>query len=417
MRSQTIYSFILIVMLFLGFMATSCGSRFQAVTPGLDILVQEKLPMHAGKRIGIVTNHTALNAKGEHIVDVLVRIPELKITVLFAPEHGIRGDRTAGDFIPTYYDSLTHIPVYSLYQEYKKPTPQMLDSVDVLIYDIQDVGVRFYTYISTMAMAMEAAAEKGIPFIVLDRPNPITGEIIEGPVRQPEYISFVGLFPIPIRYGMTIGELALMINGEGWLANHIKADLTVIPMKNWQRLQWFDQTSLPWVKTSPNIPTLAAATVYPGTCLLEGVNISEGRGTPAPFSTIGAPWLSTGKIKKEIASDLAFGVEIKLIEFTPVSIPNVAPHPEYEGTLCSGLCFTVTDRNVFRAVSMAVYFLSAVQKYHPEQLQFNSYFDQLVGNNTVKQKILDGVPAKEIIAGWDRELNEFKALRKKYLLY
>ncbi len=394
-----------------------CGPGFKPVSPGLDVLIHERLDLIRGKRIGIITNQTAVTRSGVHIVDALHRLPGVTITALFAPEHGIRGERAGGEHIASYVDSVTGITVFSLYGKTRKPTPEMLDSVDVLLFDIQDIGTRFYTFISTMGLAMEAAAERGIPFIVLDRPNPITGAIVEGPVLKPEFKSFVGMYPIPIRHGMTVGELALMINGEGWLPGGLHADLTVIPARGWQRLQWFDQTGLPWIKTSPNIPTLESAILYPGIGLLEGVNISEGRGTDRPFQNIGAPWLEPEKLKKDITNYWTYGLQLEPIEFTPVSIPNVAPHPEYEGRPCRGFRLIINDRNVLRPVSFAIYLLAAAHKYYADSLRFTPGFDRLAGTNTLKQQILEGTPAKEIIASWQRDLNRFKAKRKKYLLY
>ncbi len=255
-----------------------CNQQIKPVLPGLDVLVQENLYLIRGKNIGIVTNHTAISHNGVHIVDVLNAQTGVNVKALYAPEHGIRGDREGGDHIESYIDSLSGITVFSLYGKTRKPNNIMLDSIDVLLFDIQDIGTRFYTYISTMGLAMEAAAQKDIPFIVLDRPNPITGEIVEGPVLKHQFKSFIGMYPIPIRHGMTAGELALLINAEGWLEDGIKADLTVIPAKNWQRLLWFDQTKLPWIKTSPNMPNIKAATLYPGMGSLDGLNIAEARG-------------------------------------------------------------------------------------------------------------------------------------------
>ncbi|MEE9170804.1 MAG: DUF1343 domain-containing protein [bacterium] len=394
-----------------------CGTEFEPVEPGLDVLVEERLGLIKNKRIGIVTNHTALSADGEHIVDLLNRIPDVGIHALFAPEHGIRGDRAGGEYIETYEDSLTGIAVYSLYHRNRKPTAAMLDSVDILLFDIMDIGARFYTYISTMALAMEAAAEAGIPFIVLDRPNPITGEIVEGPVLKEEHKSFVGMFPIPIRHGLTVGELALMINGQGWLTNGIRADLTVVPVRNWKRLQWFDQTGLPWVKTSPNMPSLEAANLYPGIGLLEGVNVSEGRGTPTPFTLIGSPWMRPGPIKERFTGFRGFGTQLEVREFTPVPVPNAAPHPEFQDRRCRGFYLNVKNRNLFRPVSFAVQLLTVLRELHPRDLEFTSGFDRLAGDSKLQEQLLAGVPANKIIAGWSQELKKFKRMRKKYLLY
>lgn len=394
-----------------------CSKEHQPVFSGLDVLIGERQDIIRGKRIGIVTNQTAITKDKQHIVDALVTLPRVNIKALFAPEHGIRGDREGGEYIESYVDSLTGIKVYSLYGKSRKPSSAMLDSIDVLLFDIQDIGARFYTYISTMGLAMEAAAEKGIPFVVLDRPNPITGVIMEGPVLQPSVKSFVGRYPIPIRHGMTVGELARMINGEGWLKNEVHADLTVVPVKNWHRLQWFDQTGLPWVKTSPNMPNLESATLYPGIGLLEGINISEGRGTDEPFVKIGAPWLEPEKIAQELSGIWIYGVKLQPIRFFPVSMPNATLHPEYENEQCRGFRINIYDRNVFRAVSFAVYLICAVEKLYPDQILFTRGFDRLAGNVELKRQILDGMPAKKIIAGWENEIENFKQLREKYLLY
>lgn len=394
-----------------------CGPDYGPVTTGLDVLVNERIDLLAGKRVGIITNHTAISSSGEHIVDLLSAFPEVNITALFAPEHGIRGDRSGGEFIDTYVDSLTGITVFSLYQRNRKPTRAMLDSVDILVFDIQDIGARFYTYVSTMALSMEAAAENGIPFVVLDRPNPITGTIIEGPVLKKGLESFVGMFPIPIRHGLTVAELALMINGEEWLKDGIKADLTVIKAENWRRLQWFDQTGLPWVKTSPNMPTLDAATVYPGICLLEGVNLSEGRGTDTPFTLIGAPWMDVDTIIEELDGLKSYGLQFQKHDFTPVSMPDAAPNPEYQDELCRGFYLKVGQRNAFRPVSFAIHLLSALNKYQPNKLRFTRGFERLVGDPEIKDLILNGESSNRIIASWARELSEFKKLRRRYLLY
>lgn len=414
---KTYFRIVHLFFISLSFFIFGCENPIQPAMPGLDVLVEEKLDLLRGKRIGLVTNHTALSANGDHILDVLIEIPTVKITALFAPEHGIRGDREGGEFIESYSDSLTGILVYSLYGKTQKPTSSMLDSVDILLFDIQDIGARFYTYISTMGLAMEAAAERGIPFVVLDRPNPITGAIVEGPILKPQLKSFVGQYPIPIRHGLTVGELAKMINGEGWMKIRKKADLTVIPAKNWKRAQWFDQTDLPWIKTSPNMPTLESATLYPGMCLLEGLNISEGRGTYEPFVIVGAPWLDPEKIIQNIPNSWIYGIKLHPIEFRPISIPVASLHPKYEGDLCYGLRLQVYDRNVFRSVSFAIYLFSAIQKSYPNQIKFRRGFDRLAGDETVRRKIENGVAPKEIISSWENELGKFKEIRKKYLLY
>ena len=265
------------------------------VKTGLDN-VTSFAEVFQNQRIGIITNHTAYNKSGLHIVDVFAAMKTVQIKALFGPEHGIRGDTDAGGKIADENDPSRNIPIYSLYGKTLKPTPEMLKDIDILVFDIQDIGARFYTYVWTMALAIEAAAENNIRFIVLDRPNPITGNHVEGNILDMNYSTFVGKYPIPVRHGMTIGELAMMFNGEGWSYDRVQCDLQIIPAKNWQREMWFDQTGLKFIKPSPNIPDLMTAIIYPGMCLLEGTNVSEGRGTQEPFKIFGAPWIDSAKL-------------------------------------------------------------------------------------------------------------------------
>ncbi len=397
--------------------SSKTGLNRKTVVSGLDVLLSERQDLIRGKRVGIITNQTGITADGRFIADAIDSLPDVKLTALFGPEHGIRGNRAAGAFVESYVDSLTGVTVYSLYGKNKKPTSAMLDSVDVLLFDIQDIGARFYTYISTMGLAMEAAAEKGIPFIVLDRPNPITGDIVEGPVLNPDFSSFVGMYPIPIRHGLTVGELARMINGEGWLANVLHADLTVVPMKNWSRKMWFDQTGLKWVQTSPNMPDLTTATFYPGMCLIEGTNVSEGRGTHFPFKIFGAPWIQADSLKTVVTGFHPLGVRFTVTEFEPQSIPEMAPHPKYLGQICSGLHMELTNRDIFRSVSFGVKVLCAIHRLYPDKLTFRKSFDLLAGGSTLREQIQKDVPPKEIVAGWLKGISDFKFKRKNYLLY
>src|SRR5690625_3902019 len=256
---------------------------------GVEVLLDEQMDLLDGKRVGLITNPTGVDQELNHIVDVLHNDPEVDLTTLYGPEHGVRGDAQAGEYVEFYIDEITGLPVYSLYGETRKPTPEMLEDVDVLIFDIQDVGARFYTYIYTMAYAMEAAQENELEFVVLDRPNPISGYDVEGPVLDPEYASFVGNYPIPLRHAMTVGELALFFNEEF----DINADMTVVEMTGWERGMYYDDTDLEFVLPSPNMPTLDTALVYPGTALIEGTNLSEGRGTTKPFELLGAPFVNS----------------------------------------------------------------------------------------------------------------------------
>lgn len=406
----------LIMFTFLNCPSQKQTTKFQL---GSEVLLQEKLDLIKGKRVGIVTNQTGVDSKGNHIIDLLYNVPDVKLVALFCPEHGIRGDYEGGANIDNHVDEKTNVPIYSIYGETNKPLPEMLKNIDVLIFDIQSVGVRFYTYISTMSLCMEAAAENGIPFIVLDRPNPINGEIVEGPVLDPQYISFVGIHPIALRYGMTMGELAKMFNEEGWLADSVRADLQVVKMKNWSRDSWWDELGLKWIKPSPNMPSSLAALVYPGTGLLETCNISEGRGTDIPFINIGAPWLDNVSIKSILEQENIHGINIDTISFVPVDMPGAAMNPTYEGENCKGLIFNVTDPHHFESVAFGIHLICAIKKLHPDKLQWNSERSPLIlfGNDSTPKKIKQGVAAGEIIQSWQADLEKFNIIRSKYLLY
>ncbi|MEK6651245.1 MAG: DUF1343 domain-containing protein [Bacteroidota bacterium] len=388
------------------------------VLPGADILVRERLDLIRNKRIGIITNHSALLKDGRHLVDALNALPGVTITALFGPEHGIRGDAPDGRTVRDTVDASTGVPMYSLYGATNKPTAAMLVDVDVLLYDIQDVGARFYTFISTLSLAMEAAAERGIPFVVLDRPNPIRGTWVEGFIRVDSVRSFVGLHPIPIAHGMTVGELAMMFNNEGWLAGGVKANLTVVRCGGWKRSMWFDQSGLIWVKPSPNMATLATATVYPGTCLFEGTNLSEGRGSERPFEVIGAPYVD-GSIWAAALKNVGLpGVEFEPVRFTPVEIPNVTSRPKHQGKDCGGVFVHVTDRDRYEPVRTAIHMLATVRQLYGKDFQWRpGSIDRLSGTTELRTKVDAGVSADEIAATWKEGLEAFGKIRAKHLLY
>ena len=393
-------------------------SQQSRVKIGAEILIEKHLDLIKGKKIGIVTNHTGILPDGRHIVDVLNGIEGVKIVALFGPEHGIRGEVPDGKSISHGVDAKTGIPVFSLYGEVKKPTEEMLKDIDVLIFDIQDVGARFYTYISTMSYCMEACAEMGKKFIVLDRPNPIRGVYVDGPILEPRFKSFVGLHPIPVAHGMTVGELAKMFNDEGWLENGVKADLTVVKMENYSRKMWFDQTGLPWVKPSPNMMTLKTAIVYTATCFIEGTNVSEGRGTQHPFEWIGAPWIDGEKLAKELNHYKLPGVKFEPISFTPTDIEKVTVDPKYEGEKCGGVYLNVYDREKFEPVKVGVYILYALKKLYPDKFKWRTAGqDRLWGTDKVRLMIDEGKNPDEIIKTWEDDVKKFLSIRQKYLLY
>jgi uncharacterized protein YbbC (DUF1343 family) len=401
--------------LLLGFVV---GCATPQVKTGADLLFEKHFNLIEGKMVGLVTNHTAVLSNGKHLADAIHEDKRTKLVALFGPEHGVRGDAPAGDRITDTVDSRTGVPTYSLYGPVNKPTKEMLKDVDVLLFDIQDVGVRFYTYISTLSYAMEAAAENKIPFIVLDRPNPIRGTWVEGFIREDSLRSFVGLHPITIATGMTIGELATMYNNEGWLKDGIKADLQVVKMEGWKRTMWYDQTGLKWLPPSPNIVTLDAAILYPGTCLFEGVNISEGRGTMHPFENIGAPYIDGSAWAGALNAMGLKGVTFAPIEFTPKSIPNMAMSPKRLGEKCGGVLVKVTDREVLEPVKVGVAMLVAAKKLYPDSLRWRERsIDRLSGTPKLRMAIDSGASTEQIVEMWKGDVEKFKEVRAKHLLY
>ncbi|MGO9640046.1 MAG: exo-beta-N-acetylmuramidase NamZ domain-containing protein [Candidatus Acidiferrales bacterium] len=398
----------LALLFILGFLAPGL-SRGQTIAPasrtlaGIDVLEAENFRPLAGKRIGLITNQTGRDRSGKSTIDLLAHAPGVKLLVLFSPEHGIRG--TEDEKVPSSTDAQTGLPVYSLYGDTTRPTDQMLDGLDVLVFDMQDAGVRFYTYITTMGYAMEAAARRHIEFYVLDRPDPLGGERVEGPVLDRDKTSFVGYFPMPVRMGMTLGEMARMFNAE----NHLGCDLHVIGMKNWSRAEWFDQTGLPWVNPSHNLRSFTAELLYPGIEILQEGGISVGRGTDRPFEQFGAPWIHAGDLVAELKSRGARGVEFSPTRFTPDS-------GLYAGQLCEGAELAITDRNALDPMRMGLEIASALQKLYPDHFDVAKMIF-LVGNVEAIARLRRGDPPEEIIAGWKRDLDAFRLIRAKYLLY
>ncbi len=315
---------------------------------GLDVLFESKLNLLAGSRVGLIVNPASINSRFEHAADLFHQHTQVNLTALFGPQHGIRGE-TQDNMIEwqTFRDKRTTLPAYSLYGETRKPTPEMLADVDALVFDIQDVGTRVYTFIYSMALAMEAAKECGKRFVVLDRPNPIGGVQIEGNILELEFRSFVGMFPIPMRHGMTIGELALMFNREFGIG----CELEVVKMEGWRRGMWYKNTHLPWVMPSPNMPTLDTTAVYPGSVMFEGTNVSEGRGTTRPFEIIGAPYIEPDELIEELTKDNLPGVVFRPLHFQPT-------FHKFAGELCGGIQIHITDRNVFKPVITGVAIIS-----------------------------------------------------------
>ena len=382
------------------------------VKPGLEVLLEEKMDLVRGQRVGVVTNHSAVTSDLVHIVDAL-RGAGVNIGALYGPEHGVRGDVADGKEVLSYTDPHTGIPVYSLYGPTKKPTAEMLKDIDVLIFDIQDIGARFYTYLYTMSYSIQACGENRKKAIVLDRPNPVGGDAVEGNILDTRFSSFVGLHPIPIRHGFTLGEAARFFNSElGY-----NTDLEVVPCQGWKRAMYYDETGLPWIMPSPNMPSMDAAIMYTGLCYIEGTNISEARGTSKPFEMVGAPFIDAYKL-----ADHMNGLGIPGVKFRPTSFfPNSSKHKDQQ---CFGVQPHVMDRSKLQTTLLGLSLIKALHDLFPNDFQFRapgpsgkSFFDLLLGTDAVRKAILAGASVREIIDSWQPALEEFKENRRPYLLY
>lgn len=379
-----------------------------SVRPGIETFLADVPRALRGKRVGLITNHTGIDGARTSDIDLIAKHKELKLVALLAPEHGIRGTTEAGEQVSDETDPKTGVPVYSLYMsEDRGPTPEMLKEVDVLVYDLQEVGGRTWTYVSTMALSMQAAKRKGIPFVVLDRPNPIGGEVVEGALLDPRFTSFVGMYPIPARHGMTVGELATLFNRK----YGIGADLVIARVANWQRAQWFDQTGLPWVNPSPNLRSLAALTSYPGSVYFEGTNLSEGRGTDRPFEQVGAPWLDAQEVAR-----LMNGKRLPGIRFEATSMTVAPTAAKHKGQTIPAIRFVVTDRQTYRPVRTSLLLIDEVRRRHPRDFAWTATIDRLTGSDRVRLAV-EGGRLSQLLDEWDREAAEFRESRKPYLLY
>lgn len=400
---------------------------------GVEVLFEKHADLIRGKHVGLITNPTGVDSHLDSIIERFRAEPGVTLVALYGPEHGVRGNAQAGEYVPFYYDDHFKLPVFSLYGQTHKPpadmmtnideymrsfdtrhegkqvASSMMQSVDVMIFDLQDVGTRVYTYIATMAYAMQAAAESGIPFVVLDRPNPVDGVAMEGPILEyPKHSSFIGLYPIPLRHGMTAGELARLFNDK-FLAK--KANLTVVPMEHWSRDEWFNQTSLPWVLPSPNLPTPESATVYPGQVIIEGTNLSEGRGTTKPFEFFGAPWIDGFVLAKQLNDLKLPGVKFREVWFTPT-------FSKFSGKQCGGCQLHITDRNAYQSIATTLTILSVIKQLYGDKLEFHAeYFDKVLGTSSVREALERGESVDKIVATFQPGLSEFAKSREPYLLY
>jgi uncharacterized protein YbbC (DUF1343 family) len=373
------------------------------VLNGIDVLERDGFGKLKGRRVGLVTNHTGVDRDGRSTIDLLHQAEGVKLVALFSPEHGIRGavDRS----VPDGKDDKTGLPVYSLYGKRKRPTKEQLQGIDTLVYDIQDIGCRFYTYLTTLGYILETAAEHKLKVVVLDRPNPIGGLVVEGPVLDKKLESFVGYHSLPIRHGMTLGELARLFNAE----RKIGADLEVIAVEGWHRADLFDRTSLVWINPSPNMRTLAAALLYPGVGLLETTNVSVGRGTDRPFEVLGAPWLDGRRLAASLAGAHLPGVRFVPTRFTPASSVHA-------GKECGGVQIFIDDWKQFQSLPVGLTIACHLRKLYPEEWQAKRY-GVLLAHPPTLEALQRGDAPEQIVKSWQPELERFRKVRKEYLLY
>ncbi len=384
---------------------------------GIEKLLDERRELLKGARVGLICNQASVDHRLSHAADLLWASTESKLTALFGPQHGIRGE-VQDNMIETGHaiDSVTGVPVYSLYSETREPTEEMLSEVDVLVFDLQDVGCRIYTFIYTLANCMRVAGRLGKKVLVCDRPNPITGEMVEGNVLEPEYASFVGQFPLPTRHGMTVCELAQLFKEQFGIA----CELEVLPMEGWERGLWLDETDAPWVLPSPNMPTLDSATVFPGTVHVEGTQVSEGRGTTRPFELIGAPYVNGEELAKHLS-----GHDLPGVHFRPCGFrPTFQKHAEQ---ICGGVQLHVTDRRIFKPVLTGVAVVKAIYDLYTEDFKWKeppyeyvydqNPFDVISGTGNLRAQIEKGISLEAISDSWQEDLNRFLETRERYLLY
>jgi uncharacterized protein YbbC (DUF1343 family) len=390
------------------------------VRVGAEVLADDGFDRIDGLRVGVVANQASI-AGGEPLIDLLATSATVELSAVFTPEHGLQADAPAGETVADSVNAATGVPVFSLYGSARSPTPEAMATIDVLLFDLQDVGARFYTYTSTMGLAMQAAAAAGVPFVVLDRPNPLGGTYIAGYRRAPAFDSFIGQYPIPAVHGLTTGELAMAIMGESWLPGLEQLDLRVVTMEGWTRDQLWPDTGLAWLPPSPGLPTEASALVYPGTVLFEAASVSAGRGTPEPFQVVGAPWVDGDGLAQQLNERQLPGVHFEPVTFVPAPSPSV-PSPLLAGQTCHGVRIVVDDRERFGPVETGVHLFQALLAHataagvegfvaSPELL------DRLAGTDELRLALESGVPAADVIAAWADDIADFEERRQPYLLY
>ncbi len=396
-------SFALFALLASGTAGSAGGGSVPQVLNGIDVLRARNYDLLAGKRVGLVTNHTGLAADGTSTIDLLFRSKVCRLVALFSPEHGIRG--VEDDAVGPAVDAATGLTVHSLYGRGHRPTREMLQGVEVLVIDIQDIGARFYTYATTMAYCMEEAARAGIPFVVLDRPNPVGGTRVEGPMLDSDRISFNGYMPMPVRHGMTLGELARYFNAE----NGIGVRLEVVAMQGWRRSQLYWDTGQVWVNPSPNMRTMQAALLYPGVCLLERTDVSVGRGTDRPFEIVGAPWIEPARLAAALR-----GMRVPGVRFVPVFFtPDAGKH---KGVRCGGVSLALTDPSELNSVFIGLALISALQTLYPEAFRIEETLD-LLGSAAAVGMLRSGQSPDRVLRSGRSELKKFLARRQRALIY
>ncbi len=366
-----------------------------------------------GKSLGLVINHTSVLSRGKSLLNALLAKGH-RIQAVFSPEHGLFGNMEGGQEVQD--GQLKGIQIHSLYGKTRKPTPEQTCAIDAFVFDIQDVGTRFYTYITTLKNVMEAAAEAKIPVYILDRPNPLGGTIIEGSLLQPEFESFIAPYPIPVRYGLTSGELAMMAKGEGWVPETV--ELHVVKMKKWQRQFFWKDTGLRWIPPSPNMPYPETAIIYPGTAWLGALNLNKGRGTRYPFLQFGAPWLDPASIIEKLNAGEEFGIELEAVNYIPRSLPQKALHPLYKNKICHGIYVHIRQREKFRSIRFTLSLIKALKDHYPGNSYPESrYLDPMFGNDLVSCYLKGTVSYEEILAQMEKDETLFRKMRRKYLLY
>lgn len=400
---------------------TAAFDKAGKVATGAQILAEDGFALLANERIGLIVNQTS-RAGADHLIDLVVRAPDLTLSALFGPEHGLRGDALAGEEVVDSHDARTGVPVYSLYGKTRKPSAATLRGLDTLVFDIQDVGARFYTYISTMGLAMQAAARAGVRFVVLDRPNPLGGDYVSGFVMRDAHRSFIGQYRIPIAHGMTVGELALMIKGEGLLPGLEALALEVVPMTGWTRSMRWPDTGLAWVEPSPAIVDFPTALAYAGTGLFEATSTNYGRGTAEPFRLIGAPWIDGAALARELSALKRPGVLFDRVRFTPKSGKATAFAPLYAGENIPGVRLLISDPSRYQPVETGIHVLlgfvrHAALRGAPDLIDKPGWLAKMAGTGQLIQMITRGMEADAVIASWQDDVKAFAEQRAPYLLY